>query len=108
MSNAQQVNSSNFGTEVLKATGVVMVDFWAAWCGPCRMLTPIVDELSVEYAGKAKIVGLDVDKATDIATTYQVQAIPTILFFKNGLVVEQVIGVQPKDALKAKLDKYIN
>ena len=104
MGKALQVNSGTFKEEILDYAGLALVDFWAEWCGPCKMLSPIVDDLAVEYKDKVKIVGLDVDGSADIAGQYGIQAIPTLLFFRGGRVVEQVLGLQSKDALKKKIE----
>ena len=85
----------------------VLVDFWAAWCGPCRMVGPIVDELAQEYAGKAEIGKVDVDNNQDISVEFGIRNIPTLLFFKNGEVVDKVVGVVPKEQLKEKLDALL-
>ena len=108
MSNTQQVHSGNFQTEILNHKGLALVDFWAVWCGPCKMLSPIVDELAGEFNGKVKIVGLDVDESSDVAAQYGIQAIPTLLLFKDGKVIEQMVGLQPKDTLRKKLEKAAN
>ncbi len=107
MSNLPQVGDDNFKEEILDHKGVAMVDFWAAWCAPCRMLTPIVEELASVFQGKIKIVSLDVDASTGIASQYGIQAIPTLLIFKNGTVIEQVVGMQSKDVLTAKLEQAL-
>jgi thioredoxin 1 len=86
----------------------VLVDFWAVWCGPCKMIAPIVDELSVEYDGKLKIGKVDVDNHQQIAMQYGIRSIPTLLIFKDGKVVEQIVGAAPKKSLVEKLSKHLN
>jgi thioredoxin 1 len=103
-----ELNETNFELEVLKANTPVLVDFWAVWCGPCKMIAPIVDELAVEYEGKLKIGKVDVDNHQQIAMQYGIRSIPTLLVFKNGKVVEQIVGAAPKKSLIEKLSKYLN
>ena len=103
---ALHVTSANFEAEVLKATGPVLVDFWATWCPPCRMIAPAVEELAGEFAGKAKVAKLDVDESPELAQRYGVQSIPTLLVFKNGQVVEQRIGALPKAEMARMLDAH--
>ena len=107
MSAAAQVNEQNFKEEVLDATLPVLVDFWAPWCGPCRMVGPIVDELAQEYAGKLKVVKVNTDEAPSIAGQYNIMSIPTLMIFKNGERVDQVIGSQPKQAIAAKVQPHL-
>ena len=99
-----EITDANYEQEVLQSKVPVMVDLWAEWCGPCRMIAPIVDELAEEYAGKVKVGKLDVDANRQTATKLAIQAIPTVLFFKGGQIVKKVVGVQGKKDLKAALD----
>lgn len=100
---ALELNESNFDSEVLKSEKPVLVDFWAEWCGPCRMIAPIIEEMHAEYAGKAVLGKVDVDSAPSIAAKYGIRNIPTILFFKNGEVVDKQVGAVPKTTLEQKL-----
>ncbi len=101
---AFQITTDNFQQEVLDSKKVALVDFWAEWCGPCRMIGPVVEELSQEYADKALIAKCNVDDYGEVATPVGIRSIPTILFFKNGELVDRVVGAVPKAALKQKLD----
>ena len=101
---AKQFTDSNFDAEVLKSDKPVLVDLWAEWCGPCRMLTPIIEELHTEYDGKAIIGKLNVDENPEVSAKYGVRSIPTLLIFKNGELVDKQVGVVPKSALAKKLD----
>ena len=105
--NVMVINKDNFEEEVLKSEKAVLVDFWAPWCGPCRAVGPIVDELASEYAGKAKISKLNVDDEGEIAAKYRVMSIPTIMIFKDGEIVEKVIGARSKSELTSLIDKHI-
>ncbi|MEK6672830.1 MAG: thioredoxin [Nitrospirota bacterium] len=102
-----EVTTSTWDKEVLEDKGLVMVDFWAVWCGPCRMIAPTVEELAKEYAGKVKVAKLNTDENPDIATKYKIMGIPTIMFFKNGQKVDQVVGAVPKPQLKSKLESLL-
>lgn len=102
------VTDANFDNEVLKSELPTLVDFWAAWCGPCRMQDPIVDEIARELEGKVKIGKLNVDENPTTAQKFGVMSIPTLMIFKNGTVVKQFIGVQSKETLKGELSKLIN
>ena len=106
MSNAVAVTDANFETEIEKHAGLAVVDFWATWCGPCRMIAPIIDQLAVDYAGKAKVAKLDVDTNIKTASKFNVRSIPTILFFKDGKLVDQVIGAVQKPALEMKFKQH--
>ncbi len=108
MSNTMAVTDASFATEIEGASGLSVVDFWAEWCGPCRMVGPIVDQLAAEYAGKVKVTKLDVDSSPKTAMKYGVRSIPTILFFKDGKKVDQVIGFAPKPALEQKFKQHSN
>jgi thioredoxin 1 len=103
-----ELNEINFEQEVLKADIPVLVDFWAVWCGPCKMIAPIVDELAIEYDGKLKIGKVDVDNNQQIAMQYGIRSIPTLLVFKSGKVVEQIVGAAPKKSLIDKISKHLN
>jgi thioredoxin 1 len=103
-----EVTSSTWETEVMKAQGLVMIDFWAAWCGPCRMISPTVEELSKEYMGKIKVLKLNTDENSDIATKYKIMGIPTIMFFKDGVKLDHIVGVVPKQQLKSRIDSFLN
>ena len=107
MANALAVTSENFVAEVLQSPLPVLVDFWAAWCGPCRAVAPTVEALAVEYAGKLKVVKLDVDEAGDVAGQFGVQSIPTLMLFKGGQPVEQLIGAQSKPAILSKIQPHL-
>lgn len=108
MSTPIALTDDNFSVEVLSAETPVLVDFWAAWCGPCRMVAPIVEELATEYEGRAKICKLDVDDAQKTAGEYGIRSIPTMLIFKDGKVAGQVIGAVPKSQITEKLDAAIS
>lgn len=99
MSNLLNVNSSNFEDTVLNSDKPVVVDFWAEWCGPCKVLGPVLEEISGEIGSKANIVKLNVDESRDLAQKYGIRGIPTMMFFKNGQVVTTLVGVQPKDVI---------
>lgn len=99
--------NSNFDSEVLKSNVPVLVDFYADWCGPCKMMSPVVDELAKEYEGKVKIGKLNVDNDGEIAQKYKVMSIPTMLIIKNGEVVDQIVGAVPKQHLQTKLDEAL-
>lgn len=98
-----ELTEENFKSEILDESGVAVVDFWAEWCGPCRMMGPIFDQVSEEMAGKAKFGKLNVDEAQTIAAEYGIMSIPTLVIFKDGDKVDQLVGVQDKDALIAKI-----
>ncbi|MDY6864248.1 MAG: thioredoxin [Thermodesulfobacteriota bacterium] len=100
------LNSDNFETEVMNSTQPVLVDFWAQWCGPCKMVAPIVEELAKEYEGKIKVAKLEVDNNQEIASKYGISSIPTLMVFENSEVKEFIVGVQSKNKLKEVLDKY--
>src|SRR5690242_5868039 len=101
----QTFTDGNFDTDVLESSTPVLVDFWAEWCGPCKMIAPILDELASEYDGKVKVGKVNIDEYQSIATQYGIRAIPTLLIFKDGEVAEQVVGLRSKRDLKANLDK---
>lgn len=104
---ALEVNDTNFEEVVIKADKPVMVDFWAEWCGPCRMIAPFVEEISREYAGQAIVAKCDVDNSPGVAAKYGIRNIPTVLFFKNGVVADKQIGAVPKVNFVNKLTRLL-
>jgi len=102
-----EVNESNFEEEVLKSDIPVLVDFWAAWCGPCKMIAPVVEEVAQEYAGKLKVCKLDVDQNGALATQFGVMSIPTLLLFKDGQSVDRLVGYMPKAKLVEKISPHL-
>ncbi len=103
--NIATLTETNFPDEVLKSPLPVLVDFWAEWCGPCKMIAPILDELAGEYDGKVRIGKVNIDDFQKLATDYGIRAIPTLLLFKEGQVVDQIVGMRSKRDFKLKLDK---
>ena len=106
MANVIEFTSDNFSDEVINSNEPVLVDFWAPWCGPCRQLTPVVEQLSDENSGSAKVGKLNIDDNSKLAQEYGVSSIPTIMVFKGGEVVERFVGVQPKTRLQEAIDAH--
>ncbi len=105
--NVLEFTDANFQADVISSETPVLVDFWAPWCGPCKMLIPTIEELGADYAGKAKIGKINTDENPQAATEYQVSAIPTVMLFKGGEVVERFVGVTPKDKFTASIDSHL-
>jgi thioredoxin 1 len=103
-----EVTEANFESEVLKSSEPVLVDFWAEWCGPCRMIAPLVDQIAEEYAGKIRVGKLDADVNQQVLSNYNVMGIPTLILFKGGKPVERITGYQPKDRITAKLIPHLS
>jgi len=108
MSDEIILTDGNFEEEVLKADIPVLVDFWAEWCGPCKMIAPTLEEIAVAYSGKAKVGKVNVDQNPGLAEKYGIRGIPTLIIFNKGEIGEQVVGVQPKETLMQLLDKYLS
>ena len=107
MAKPRDVSDDNFEQEVLKSTKPVLVDFWAPWCGPCRMVSPIVEELATEYEGKVEFVKVNTDDNPNTSVKYGIRSIPTLLVFKDGAPVDQVVGAVPKAVLKKRLESAL-
>ncbi|KPK81786.1 MAG: thioredoxin [Gemmatimonas sp. SM23_52] len=107
MSLVREVTDENFSEEVEQSQGLAMVDFWAAWCGPCRMVSPLIAELAEEYEGQVKVAALDVDSSQATAMRFNIRSIPSILIFKDGQHVDTVIGAVPKQHLERKIKKHL-
>ncbi len=105
---AKAVTEREWETEVLQSELPVLVDFWAIWCGPCRLIAPIVEEMAVQYAGKLKVVKVDVDQNQNLAIRYGIMSIPTLLLFKNGQVVDQIVGALPKGVIEERVKRHLN
>ena len=108
MGKALEITDSNFEQEVLKEKLPVLVDFWATWCGPCLMMAPIVEEIAQEYTGRLKVAKLDVDQNNQTSIQYGIRSIPTLFFFKDGKVVDRIVGAVPKQNLVEKIEKVLN
>ena len=104
--NTTAVTDDTFESEIEKHSGLAVVDFWATWCGPCRMIAPILDQLATDYQGKVKVAKLDVDTNIKTATRFNVRSIPLLLFFKDGKVVDQIVGAVPKAHIETKLQQH--
>jgi len=100
-----ELNETNFQTEVLQSDQPVLVDFWAPWCGPCRMIAPIVEELANEHSGALKVAKINIDDSPNLAASYGVHSIPTLMLFKGGEVVDRFVGVQPKSRLQNAIEQ---
>ncbi len=107
MSKAFEVTDSSFESDVVEATTPVVVDFWAVWCGPCRMVAPIVDELATEYEGKVGFAKLNVDENPEVSMKYGIRSIPTLLVFKDGKPVDQIVGALPKKEMQKRVEAAI-
>jgi len=107
MTKPLKVDSGTWDQEVLKGPGLVMVDFWAVWCGPCQIVAPIVEELSQEYEGRLRVCKLNTDENPDVASRYQIMGIPTLLFFKDGKPVDKIVGAAAKKQFKDKVDSLL-
>jgi len=107
MSNVSEVTDITFEAEVLKAELPVLVDFWAPWCGPCRAIAPVVEEIANEYSGRLKVLKLNTDENPKTAQSYRISGIPSLMVFKNGQPVEQVVGAVPKTTLSTAVEKHI-
>ena len=107
MSSALAITDATFQSEVVESTIPVLVDFWAVWCGPCKMVAPIVDELAGEYEGKVKVGKVDVDSEQKIATDFGIRSIPTLLIFKDGKVADTIVGAVPKERMQEKLEAVL-
>jgi len=105
--NLVEITDQNFEEQVLKSDKPVLVDFWATWCGPCRMIAPTVEAVAQDYAGRAKVGKLNVDENLSVTSRYNIRGIPTLLLFKNGEVQEQVVGATSKDVLVKMIDKHL-
>jgi len=101
------LNEDNFESEVMQSDIPVLVDFWASWCGPCRMIAPIIDQLAEEYDGKMKFAKVNVDEQRALAGKYRVMSIPTLIIFKNGEIAEQVVGARPKSFLEDIINRFV-
>lgn len=102
-----EIGDAEFNKEVVEAEGTVLVDFWAPWCGPCKMVGPVVEELAKDFAGKAKIVKVNVDENSDAPSRYGVMSIPTLVLFKDGEAKETMVGFKPKEELANKINEYL-
>ena len=107
MSNAAEITAQNFDTDVLQSDTPVLVDFWAEWCGPCRMIAPAIEQIAEEFAGKLKVYKLNIDTESSVAAKYGVMSIPTLIIFKNGNVVDQIVGALPKQKIAEKVQSHI-
>ena len=105
--NVTQVSDANFDGDILKSSVPVLVDFWAPWCGPCRSVAPIVDDLANQYAGKLKVAKVNVDESTEVAMRYQITSIPTFIVFKNGQVADRALGALPRSEFVKLIDRNL-
>jgi thioredoxin 1 len=101
------ITKENFDTEVIRSEIPVLVDFWAAWCGPCRMVAPVVDEIAKDYEGKVKVGKINVDEQNELAEKFRIVSIPTLMVFKNGQIAESVMGARSKESIAQMLDKHL-